>query len=355
MYTFEDAGGRSQTLRPEGTAPVARAYLEHGMHKAPQPVKLWYLSSFFRQEKPQAGRFRQFWQIGAEAIGSADPAVDAELILLLHAILTEIGVRDVQLRLSSLGTPGGALRVPRATCRTTSARTRTSLSARSASASTSTRCARSTPTTPARSAVMESAPRLLDHLDADDAAHFAEVRALLDAAGDPVRDRHDPRARDGLLHPHGVRVRLRRARRAVGGRRRRPLRRPHRDDRRPADARATAGRPGSSACCSPPSGAPEPQPVVDLYVASAKRDNGRATAFALAAEARRAGLAVQQELAGPLAEGPAQAGRPDRRPLRCDPRRRGRSAQGHGVGRAGDRGVGSGRGRARALKGRHPG
>src|SRR5918999_2781495 len=83
MFTFEDMGGRSLTLRPEGTAPVVRSYLEHGMHKEPQPVKLWYLSNFFRYERPQAGRFRQFWQIGAEAVGSADPAVDAELILLL--------------------------------------------------------------------------------------------------------------------------------------------------------------------------------------------------------------------------------------------------------------------------------
>src|SRR5206468_9370075 len=67
MYTFEDAGGRSLTLRPEGTAPVARAYAEHGMQKLPQPAKLWYYGPFFRQEKPQAGRFRQFWQLGAEA------------------------------------------------------------------------------------------------------------------------------------------------------------------------------------------------------------------------------------------------------------------------------------------------
>src|SRR3954471_20014249 len=104
MYTFEDAGGRSITLRPEGTAPVCRAYVEHGMHKLPQPVKLWYLSSFYRYEKPQAGRFRQFWQVGVEAIGSADPAVDAELIVLLHALLTELGVRGLQLRISSLGT-----------------------------------------------------------------------------------------------------------------------------------------------------------------------------------------------------------------------------------------------------------
>src|ERR687887_743885 len=82
MYTFTDRSERSLTLRPEGTAPVCRAYLEHGMHKLPQPVKLWYLSSFFRRERPQQGRFRQFWQIGSEAIGSDDPAVDAESVLL---------------------------------------------------------------------------------------------------------------------------------------------------------------------------------------------------------------------------------------------------------------------------------
>src|SRR5204863_1123694 len=105
MYTFEDGSGDSMTLRPEGTAPAVRAYLEHGMHKAPQPVKLWYLSSFFRYERPQAGRYRQFWQIGAEAIGSADPAVDAELILLLGELLEAIGARDVKLVLASLGQP----------------------------------------------------------------------------------------------------------------------------------------------------------------------------------------------------------------------------------------------------------
>ena len=66
MYSFSDGGGRSLTLRPEGTAPVCRAYIEHGMHKWPQPVKLWYLSSFFRAETPQKGRYREFWQIGAE-------------------------------------------------------------------------------------------------------------------------------------------------------------------------------------------------------------------------------------------------------------------------------------------------
>src|SRR5690349_5255017 len=105
MYSFEDGGGRSLTLRPEGTAPVCRAYLEHGMHKRAQPVKLWYCGPFFRAEAPQKGRYRQFWQIGAEAIGSDDPAVDAELIVLLTEILDAIGARGVRLKLSSLGTP----------------------------------------------------------------------------------------------------------------------------------------------------------------------------------------------------------------------------------------------------------
>ena len=104
MYSFDDGGGRSMTLRPEGTAPVCRAYLEHGMHKLPQPVKLWYLSSFFRAEAPQTGRYRQFWQVGAEAIGAAGPETDAELILLLADLLRAVGVKDTRLRLSSLGT-----------------------------------------------------------------------------------------------------------------------------------------------------------------------------------------------------------------------------------------------------------
>src|SRR5437868_9292192 len=104
MYTFDDGGGRSLTLRPEGTAPVCRAYLEHGMHKLPQPVKLWYLSSFFRAEAPQRGRYRQFWQVGAEAIGAAGPETDAELILLLADLLEALGAKDIRLRISSLGT-----------------------------------------------------------------------------------------------------------------------------------------------------------------------------------------------------------------------------------------------------------
>ncbi len=107
MYTFEDRGGRSLTLRPEGTAPVARAYAEHGMHKQPQPVKLWYLAPMFRYEAPQSGRFREHWQVGAEAFGSDDPLLDAEMIALLWEIYERLGVPGVRLRISSMGDPEG--------------------------------------------------------------------------------------------------------------------------------------------------------------------------------------------------------------------------------------------------------
>lgn len=107
MYTFDDRGGRSITLRPEGTAPVARAYAEHGMHKLPQPVKLWYLAPMFRYEAPQSGRFREHWQVGAEAFGSEDPLLDAEMIALLADIYARLGVPGVRLRISSMGDPDG--------------------------------------------------------------------------------------------------------------------------------------------------------------------------------------------------------------------------------------------------------
>jgi len=105
MYIFKDRGGLDLALRPEGTAPVCRAYLEHGMHNLPQPVRLWYWTPIFRYDRPQAGRYRQFWQIGAESIGSDTPETDAELIVLLADLLDAVGARDTTLRLSSLGTP----------------------------------------------------------------------------------------------------------------------------------------------------------------------------------------------------------------------------------------------------------
>ncbi len=103
MYTFEDRGGRSLTLRPEGTAPICRAYVEHGMHREPQPVKLYTVGPMYRYSAPQRGRFREHWQLSVEAIGSDDPAVDAEVIQLYHALLTRLGVSDFELALNSIG------------------------------------------------------------------------------------------------------------------------------------------------------------------------------------------------------------------------------------------------------------
>ena len=183
MYTLDDGESQSITLRPEGTAPVCRAYMEHGMHKLPQPVKLWYFSSFFRRERPQKGRFRQFWQIGAEAIGSDDPAVDAETILLLAEILEAAGVQ-ARLRISSLGMPLNRLRY----------RDKLQQYLRDNAARLSEDVVARIELNPLRAfdsdhpgtrAVMAGAPRLLDELDREDAEHFAAVLGLLDAADLP--------------------------------------------------------------------------------------------------------------------------------------------------------------------------
>jgi histidyl-tRNA synthetase len=103
MYTFEDLGGRSMTLRPEGTAPVARAFVEHGMHTLAQPVKLYYHSPMFRYESPQSGRYRQHYQLGVEAFGSEAPELDAEVIGVLAALYRRLGLEGLELRLNSMG------------------------------------------------------------------------------------------------------------------------------------------------------------------------------------------------------------------------------------------------------------
>jgi len=147
------------------------------MHKLAQPVKLWYLSQFFRYERAQAGRFRQFWQIGAEAIGSDDPAVDAEVILLLAALLNDLGVQGLRLRLASLGRPEARARYRD--------ELQTYLKANSDQLSDEVR--ERIDANPLRAfdadhagtkAVMAGAPLLLDALDDDDRAHFAAVREL---------------------------------------------------------------------------------------------------------------------------------------------------------------------------------
>ncbi len=103
MYTFEDRGGRSITLRPEGTAGVMRAVIEHGLDRGQLPSKLWYSGAFFRAERPQAGRYRQFYQVGIEAIGLDDPAIDAEVIAIADAGFKRIGLSKYRLDITSLG------------------------------------------------------------------------------------------------------------------------------------------------------------------------------------------------------------------------------------------------------------
>ncbi len=182
MFTFEDKGGRSLTLRPEGTASVCRAYLEHGMQKLAQPVKLHYLGPFFRHERPQAGRYRQFHQLGAECIGTDSPLADAEVIMLLADLLGELGVPGVELRLGSLGS--FALR--RAYLEDLKAH----LHAHEGELSKDVRDR--IDLNPLRAfdaddegtrGVMASAPTIVGQLQGEDAEHFAEVRALLDASG----------------------------------------------------------------------------------------------------------------------------------------------------------------------------
>ncbi|MCW3048726.1 MAG: histidyl-tRNA synthetase [Solirubrobacterales bacterium] len=295
MYTFQDAGGRSLTLRPEGTAPVCRAYVDHGMQKLPQPVKLWYLSSFFRYERAQAGRYRQFWQVGAEAIGSDDPAVDAEAILLLHELLAELGVGDVRLRLSSLGTAAtrAAYREElqshlRAHADRLSEEVRGRIDLNPLRAFDSDH--------PGTQEVMATAPRLLDRLEGEDAEHFAQVRALLDAEGVAYQLDH------GLVRGLDYYTRTvfeftsdaLGAQSGVGGGGR------YDGLIQQLGGPATAGigwAAGIERILLAAEQRPAPEPVVDLYVAYDGPERRR-EAFVVAGEARRAGMSAQLELAG---------------------------------------------------------
>jgi histidyl-tRNA synthetase len=302
MYTFDDGGGRSVTLRPEGTAPICRAYIEHGMHKLPQPVRLWYLSSFYRHEAPQAGRFRQFWQVGVEAIGSDDPAVDAETILLLAELLDAVGARGVRLRISSLGSPEVR----------TAYRAELQAYLREHEAALSPDVRERIDLNPLRAfdadhpgtrEVMGGAPRLLDRLSGEDAEHFAEVRALLDRAG--VAYEVDPTLVRGLDYYTRTVFEFESAelgaQSGVGG-----------GGRYDGLVEALGGPPApgcgwaagierillaSDDAAGAVSGPPTLAPPVDLFVAFADIAQ-RADAFGLTVEARRAGLGAQMELAG---------------------------------------------------------
>lgn len=103
MFTLRTKGGDYLTLRPEGTAPIVRAYIEKGMQNLPQPVKLWYFGPFFRYERPQLGRFRQFWQFGFEVLGEKNPVIDAQIIQIFYNILTELKLKNLIIEINSIG------------------------------------------------------------------------------------------------------------------------------------------------------------------------------------------------------------------------------------------------------------
>ena len=189
MYSFEDRGGDSLTLRPEGTAPVVRAYVQNGLHNLPQPVKVYYVASVFRYDRPQAGRYREHHQIGAEALGDPSPAVDAEVIDLLWSTYHALGIDDLRLELNSLGDPDTRPRYRQALVDYFTPRVdRLDRESRDRLATNPLRILDSKSPTVAK--LCEGAPRSLDFLGDAARAHFTELRDLLDALEIPYTINH---------------------------------------------------------------------------------------------------------------------------------------------------------------------
>ncbi len=179
MYTFEDRDGSSLTLRPENTASVLRAYIEHRLDQQTGLQKLYYIGPMFRRERPQKGRYRQFFQIGAEAIGSDSPAIDAEVIELVLAILDEVGITGYELLINSVGSKASRARFEDAL--------RESL--REVAPRMCSDCQRRAQTNPLRvldckvpedQPIIDALPSILDYLDEPDRDHFRQVREFLD-------------------------------------------------------------------------------------------------------------------------------------------------------------------------------
>lgn len=184
MYSFTDKGNDHLTLRPEFTAGVVRAYLEHGMHVLPQPVKLYSLGPVFRYDRPQAGRYRQFTQVNFESIGEMDPAVDAEIIALSLEFYHNVGIGGVAMQLNSIGCPR---------CRPTFVAALKAYYA-DKTADLCDDCRARFYRNPLRlldckvpkcQPIADAAPKTLDHLCPDCADHFARLRRYLDAMGIP--------------------------------------------------------------------------------------------------------------------------------------------------------------------------
>ena len=180
MYTFEDRGGRSITLRPEGTAGVMRAVIENGLDRGQLPVKAWYSGPFFRAERPQAGRYRQFYQVGVEAIGLDDPAIDAEVIAIADRGFKNLGLKKYKLEITSLGDAES-----RAAHRVDLVKYISGIELDEATAAR----ASINPLRlfddkrPEMQAAMSKAPLLRDYLNEKSKKHFEQVLSYLDALG----------------------------------------------------------------------------------------------------------------------------------------------------------------------------
>ena len=195
MYTFTDRGGRSVTLRPENTAGVARAFVEHGLGHGGGVRKLYYIGPQFRYERPQKGRYREFRQIGAEVLGAADPATDAEVLIMLFDFLGRLGFTGLAVALNSVGTDA---------CRGAYVDALRAYFAhhKDRMGDDDRRRLEQNPLRvldtkdPVVKALVDDAPRMLDFLDAESALHHEELLALLDGAGIPYRI--EPRLVRGL-------------------------------------------------------------------------------------------------------------------------------------------------------------
>ena len=179
MYNLKTKGGDYLTLRPEGTAPIARAYIEHGMQNLPQPVKLWYFGPFFRHERPQAGRYRQFHQFGFEILGEKNPIIDAQIILIFFQVLRELKFKNLILEINSIGD---------SQCRPYYKKLLVSYF-RSREMSLCSDCKRRLRENPLRildckeekcQPVISQAPQMIDHLCKECHDHFKEVLEFLD-------------------------------------------------------------------------------------------------------------------------------------------------------------------------------
>lgn len=180
MYEFKDKAGRQMALRPEGTASIVRAYIENNLHSLTKPVKLYYSGQMFRYEKPQAGRYREFWQIGAEAIGSDDAALDAEAVELCFNYLKSLAIKGMTLKINSMGCRKCRPDYVKALknflvgkegelCKTCSQRIE--LNPLRVFDCKEERCAKT----------LKKAPKILDYICSEDRKHFKEVRAYLDS------------------------------------------------------------------------------------------------------------------------------------------------------------------------------